>query len=204
MKKYTLRTWECALLLAFSLTLLSGVWSAGAQSALAGQMVRLHVIANSDSAEDQALKLQVRDSILAAAGDSLSGVSDRQTAEAILEENLQALADAGAETVSAAGYDYPVSISLSDHWFPTREYEDFSLPAGTYRALRVVIGEGKGQNWWCVVFPPLCLGSVCEKAEATAAMAGLSEDEVALITGADGGYVIKFRLIEWWNSIFHK
>lgn len=204
MKKYTLRVWECALLLAFSLALLSGVWSAGAQSALAGQVLRLHVIANSDSAEDQALKLQVRDSILSAAGDSLSGISDRQTAEAILAKNLQALADAGAKTVSAAGYDYPVSVSLSDHWFPTREYEDFSLPAGTYRALRVVIGSGEGQNWWCVVFPPLCFGSVCEKSEATAAMAGLSEDEVALITGADGGYVIKFRLIEWWNSLFHR
>lgn len=199
-----LRIWECALLMAFALTLTTGVWAAGSQSALADRVVRLHVIANSDTAEDQALKLLVRDRILAAAGDCLSGVTDRQTAESILSARLSLLADAGAQAVAEAGYEYPVSVSLSDHWFPTREYEDFALPAGTYRALRVVIGDGEGQNWWCVVFPPLCLGSVCESVEDTAAMAGLTGEEISLITAEDSGYVIKFKLLEWWNSLFHK
>lgn len=202
MVSYKLRIWECALLLAFSFTLLSGVWAAGSQSGLADRVVRLHVIANSDSDADQALKLRVRDGVLAAAGDCLTGVTDRQTAEAILADQLQAIADAGAAVVAQAGYDYPVTVSLTDHWFPTKEYEDFALPAGTYRALRVIIGEGQGQNWWCVVFPPLCLGSVCESVEDTAAMAGLSDGDISLITGEDEGYVIKFKILEWWNSLF--
>lgn len=199
-----LRTWECALLLAFSLTLVTGVWAAGSQSALAGQVVRLHVIANSDSEADQALKLQVRDGVLAAAGNCLDGVTDRKTAETILSGKLQSLADAGAAVVARAGYDYPVTVSLEDCWFPTKEYDDFALPAGTYRALRVVIGEGEGHNWWCVVFPPLCLGSVSETVEDAAAMAGLSGDEISLITGEDEGYIVKFKILEWWNSLFHK
>lgn len=204
MTSHKLRVWECALLLAFSLTLLSGVWAAGSQSGLADQVVRLHVIANSDSVEDQALKLRVRDIILESAGDCLTGITSRQEAESILSEQLQNLADTGAVTVAEAGYDYPVTVSLTDHWFPTKQYDDFSLPAGTYRALRVVIGEGKGQNWWCVVFPPLCLGTVCESVEDTAAMAGLSDGEISLITGADEGYVIRFKILEWWNSLFRK
>jgi stage II sporulation protein R len=196
-----LHIWECALLFAFSLTLVTGVWAAGSQSALADRVVRLHVIANSDSDADQALKLLVRDGVLSAAGDCLDGVTDRAEAEEILTSRLQALADAGAAVVAQAGFDYPVTVSLEDCWFPTKEYDGFSLPAGTYRALRVVIGEGQGQNWWCVVFPPLCLASVTETTEATEAMAGLTDGQVALITGQDEGYVIKFKLIEWWNSL---
>jgi stage II sporulation protein R len=196
-----LHLWESALLLAFSLTLITGVWASGSQSALADRVVRLHVIANSDSDADQALKLQVRDGVLSAAGDCLDGVTDRTQAEAILSQRLQALADAGAAVVAQAGYDYPVTVSLEDCWFPTKEYDDFSLPAGTYRALRVVIGEGRGQNWWCVVFPPLCLGSVTETTADAAAMAGLTDNQIALITGQDQEYVIKFKIVEWWNSL---
>lgn len=203
MTSKTLRAWECALLLALSLTLVTGAWAAGSQSALAGQVVRLHVIANSDSDADQALKLQVRDAVLSAAAPLLEGASNRSQAERALSAHLQELADAGAAAVAQAGYRYPVSVSLEDCWFPTREYPDFSLPAGTYRALRVVIGEGAGRNWWCVVFPPLCLASVTETVEQTAALAGLTEDQVGLITGDDGRYVLKFKLLEWWNSLFH-
>ena len=203
-KTRKLHIWECALLMALSLALLSGVWAGGSQSALADRVVRLHVIANSDSDADQALKLRVRDAVLAAAGDCLSGTADRQEAERILSSRLQLLADAGAGAVAALGYDYPVTVSLEDCWFPTKQYEGFALPAGSYRALRVVVGEGAGQNWWCVVFPPLCLGSVCESAEEAAAMAGLSDDQIALITGGDGRYVVKFKLIEWWEQLLRR
>lgn len=202
MSSNKMRIWECALLLALSATLVTGVWAAGAQSALAEDVVRLHVIAHSDSEADQALKLEVRDAVLSAAGEFLIGTADRKEAEAALSAQLQLLANTGAAVVRDAGYNYPVTVSLTDHWFPTKEYTDFSLPAGTYRALRVIIGDGQGQNWWCVVFPPLCLGSVTEQAEDTAAMAGLSENEISLITGADDGYVIKFKLVEWWQSLF--
>ena len=196
-----LRLWEAALFLAFGLTLTAGVWSSASASALAGQVLRPHVVANSDTQEDQVLKLQVRDAVLEQADLLLEDVTDRGEAEAVLSQQLQALAEAGAAVVAGAGYDYPVTVSLEDCWFPTKVYDGFSLPAGTYRALRIVIGEGGGQNWWCVVFPPLCLASVTEEVASTAAQAGLSEDQVSLITGRDGGYVVKFKLMEWWDSL---
>lgn len=196
-----LRLWEAALFLAFGLTLTAGVWSSASASALAGQVLRLHVVANSDTQADQELKLQVRDGVLAQAGTLLENVSSREAAEELLTAHLEELARTGADIVGGAGYEYPVSVSLETCWFPTRVYDTFSLPAGNYRALRVVIGAGEGQNWWCVVFPPLCLGSVTEEVAATAAHAGLREDQVSLITGRDGGYVVKFKLMEWWDSL---
>ena len=196
-KSHTLRRWELALLLGVALAALLGAWLDKSQSDLADQVIRLHVLANSDSEADQALKLQVRDRVLEVAESYFQPGATREETEAILRTHLADLAAAEGETVGAAGYDYPVTASLEEnYWFPTKEYEDFALPAGEYTALRVVIGEGDGRNWWCVVFPPLCLGSVSEPAAQTALQAGLSQDQVSLITGEDEGYVVKFRAIE--------
>ena len=196
-----LRLWEAALLLAFGLTLTVGVWASASESALADRVLRLHVIANSDSDSDQARKLLVRDAVLAEAAQILDGVDHRQDAEAALAPHLDELAQAGEAALARTGRSDPVRVTLADQWFPTKEYDGFSLPAGQYRALKVTIGEGKGRNWWCVVFPPLCLASVSERSVASAAEGVLSEDQVALITGQDGGYVLKFRLIEWWQEL---
>lgn len=194
----TLRRWELALLLALGLFLTAGVWLDASHAALAGDVLRLHVLANSDSADDQALKLAVRDRVLAEAGSRLAGISSREEAERVLAASLEPLARAGAAAVAEAGYAYPVTVCLEDTWFPTKEYDGFALPAGEYRALRVLIGEGEGRNWWCVVFPPLCLGAVTEPAEA--AMEVLPEGERALIVGESEGYVLKFKLLELWNE----
>ena len=195
-----LRRWELALLLGVALAALAGGALGAEQSALADKVIRLHVIANSDSPADQALKLRVRDRILAEAGDLFEQGLTRAEAEAAITAELGGLAAAGAEAVGEAGYDYPVTASLEeDVWFPTKEYEDFALPAGAYTALRIVIGEGGGQNWWCVVFPPLCLGSVTETTAETAAAAGFSGDEISLITGENEGYVVKFKAMELWD-----
>ncbi len=196
-----LRLWEAALLLAFGLTLTAGVWASASEAALAGRVLRLHVIANSDSDADQARKLLVRDAVLARAGQLLEGIEDRWEAERALAPHLDELAQAGADALARTGTPDPVRVTLEDQWFPTREYGDFSLPAGQYRALRVTIGAGEGRNWWCVVFPPLCLASVSEESLETAAEGVLREDQIALITGRDGGYVLKFRLIEWWQEL---
>ena len=193
-----LKRWELALLLALGLFLTAGVWLDAAHDALAGDVLRLHVLANSDSPADQALKLAVRDRVLEEAGARLEGVTDRAEAERVLAASLEPLARAGAAAVAEAGYRYPVTVRLEDTWFPTREYDGFSLPAGEYRALRVLIGEGKGRNWWCVVFPPLCLGAVTQPAEE--AMEVLREGERALIVGENEGYVLKFKLLELWNE----
>ncbi|HJB99168.1 MAG TPA: stage II sporulation protein R [Candidatus Flavonifractor merdavium] len=203
-KSHTLRRWELALLLGVALAALLGAWLDKSQSDLADQVIRLHVLANSDSEADQALKLQVRDRVLEVAESYFQPGATREETEAILRTHLADLAAAGAETVGAAGYDYPVTASLEEnYWFPTKEYEDFALPAGEYTALRVVIGEGDGRNWWCVVFPPLCLGSVSEPAAQTALQAGLSQDQASLITGEDEGYVVKFRAMELWEDFQH-
>mgnify|MGYP005965937485 CR=1 FL=1 len=192
-----LRRWELALLLGVAVAALAGVWLDGQQSALADKVIRLHVIAHSDSPEDQALKLQVRDRILAESGELLSGGATLEQARAALQDSLAELAGIGAEAVGEAGYSYPVTASLvHDYWFPTKTYTDFALPAGAYTALRIEIGAGGGQNWWCVVFPPLCLGSVSETTQETALEAGLTENQVSLMTGEDEGYVVKFKAVE--------
>ena len=194
-----LRIWELALLIGLAVFLLTGALSLRSQDQLADKVVRLHVLANSDSEEDQALKLKVRDRVLERATELLEQAADRREAEALLRGQLLELEEIAAEEIAANGYDYPVSVELEPTQFPTKEYDGFSLPAGSYRALRVVLGEGDGRNWWCVVFPPLCLSSVTEVAD-TALAAGLGEEDVRLITGESGGYVVKFKCIELWEE----
>ena len=192
-----LRRWELALLLGLALAALLGVRLDGTQAALADKVLRLHVLANSDSLEDQALKLRVRDAVLAEAEGLLAGAESRAEAEEILAAHLPELARAGAEAVGAAGYSYPVTASLEERcWFPTKAYGDFALPAGQYTALRLEIGAGAGQNWWCVVFPPLCLAPTGGTWAETAAQAGLTGQEAALVTGGSDGYEIRFRALE--------
>ena len=198
--KRKLKVWEIALLVGLAIFLISGALALQTQEQLSDKVVRLHVLANSDSEEDQALKLLVRDAILERAEDLLSKSGDREEAEGLLRGRLLEFEQVAAAVIAQAGYDYPVRVELEDTQFPTKEYDGFTLPAGEYLALRVLIGEAKGQNWWCVVFPPLCLGSVSETTEETAALGGLSQEEVSLMTGETGGYVIKFKAIELWEG----
>lgn len=192
---------EVIILIALSALLLFGLWLEREQTEVSDSVLRLHVLANSDRAEDQALKLKVRDAVLQEAKAILPESSSVREAEKVLGKNLERLAAAGAAVVAEEGYDYPVSAGLEDIWFPTKEYEDFALPAGEYRALRIVIGEGDGQNWWCVVFPPLCLASVAETVGETAMEAGMTEQQVALLTGESEGYVVKFKALELWDKL---
>ena len=154
-----LKRWEVALLCGVLAALLWSAWAGQEQAELAGQVIRLHVLANSDSQADQELKLAVRDRVLEQAEDLYPEDATLEQAREILEDNLDELAAAGQQVVDEAGKDYPVTAQLEECWFPTKKYENFALPAGEYTALRVVIGEGEGQNWWCVAFPPLCLGA---------------------------------------------
>ena len=189
-----LRRWELALLLGLALSALTGTWLSGQQAALAGQVVRLHVVGASDSAEDQAAKLRARDGVLSAAEPLLAGVEDPGQAEAILRAHLPELAQAGAQ---AAGVRVTACVE-ENAWFPTKRYADFALPAGRYTALKLTLGAGEGRNWWCVVFPPLCMGAVSEDAQET--VGGLSESQVKLLTGESEGYVVKFKALELWSQ----
>ena len=191
-----LKTWELALMLGVLMAVVAGGWLGQEQRELADSVIRFHVIANSDSEADQALKLAVRDRVLEEAQDLYPEDATLEEAQAALEGHLNALAAAGRTVVEDEGYDYPVTAQLTDCWFPTKEYEGFALPAGSYTALRVTIGEGKGQNWWCVAFPPLCLGAASETVDQ-AAQAGLfTPGQVALVTGEGEGYVLKFKAME--------
>ena len=122
-------------------------------------------------------------------------------AQAALEGRLSLLAAAGREVVEEQGYDYPVSAALEDCWFPTKEYEGFALPAGSYTALRVTIGEGKGRNWWCVAFPPLCLGAASETVDQALEAGRFTPEQGALVTGDGEGYVLKFKAMELLGEI---
>ena len=191
---------EIILLLFLAAFLATGAAALQTGHELSDKVVRLHVLANSDAEEDQALKLKVRDRVLAGAEPILTGVADRREAEDLLRSRIPELERAAAEEIRANGYDYAVAVQLEETMFPTREYEGFTLPAGKYLALRVVIGEGEGRNWWCVVFPPLCAAAAAEVPE-TALAAGLSPAQVGLITEEDQGYVLKSKLVEFWRGL---
>lgn len=200
MKKSHFRYWELALLLALAVTILWGAASLGQQEELGRKVIRLHVIANSDSPEDQALKLRVRDRVLARAQEILEQSADMAQAEQALTAALPELTREARETLAAEGCAQPVQARLEPAEFPTKDYDGFSLPAGKYLALRVIIGQGAGQNWWCVVFPPLCTAAASD-VPTVALDAGLTDQEVALITEADEGYILKFKSVELWQTL---
>ena len=194
------KKWELALLLGLCAAMLWGAWSMQRQDALAQKMIRLHVIANSDSEADQALKLEVRDKVLDFTTTVLQRSADMEDAQVRLREELTRIETIARREIAAQGYDYPVTAQLASAEFPLKEYDGFSLPAGEYMALRLVIGEGEGRNWWCVVYPPLCTAAAADMPQ-TAIQAGLTGDDVSLITGEDTGYVLKFRAVELWEQL---
>lgn len=191
--------WEWALLIAILISFAWGTWADRTQQQLSDKVLRLHVLANSDSEADQALKRKVRDSVLETASAILADCPDRETAEQRLSAALPEIEDAARARIAAEGETQAVTAELRPTAFPTREYEDFSLPAGDYLALRVVLGEGEGHNWWCVVFPPLCAETTSDLSQ-TAMAAGLTEDDIALITESDG-YQLKFKAVELWGRL---
>lgn len=190
-----LKTWETALLLSLCITLFTGAWAGSRQSQLSQKLIRLHVVAVSDDEREQEIKLDVRDAVLDYLTPLLADIPDAKTAGEIIEENLS-----GVECAALSrSQGRQVTVSLGPEEFPTRHYESFSLPAGEYESLRVTLGDGEGHNWWCVVFPPLCVEAAGPGSEQ--AQAVLSDDDAALITCEDEGYVLKFRVLELWGEL---
>ena len=192
-----LQIWESALLISLCFTLLSGLWARSAQAKLSREIVRLHVIAESDSERDQAIKLKVRDAVLKYLEPKLAGTKSAEEANFIINEELEAINAIAQSTVMFEGRLCKTEAGISIEHYPSRLYDSFSLPAGDYVSLRVILGEGKGQNWWCVVFPPLCL----ESAQSETAFSELSDENARLITADSGKYVLKFRIIELFDLL---
>lgn len=159
-------------------------------------VLRLHVIANSDSDADQALKLKVRDALLEHSSDLFMSCGDRSEAALVIEENRGLLEEIARNTIIAEGYDYPVAIELGEEKYPTRSYGEVCFPAGNYLSLRVIIGEGEGQNWWCVLFPPMCLSAAAYSDTETIPL-GLTGEQYKLITETDDPkYTVRFKILE--------
>ena len=191
------------LLVAFTALVLGSVETLWAQQTLAERTVRLHVVANSDSEADQAQKLRIRDAVLEEVSALTASCTDAQEARAVLSAHIEEVEAAASATMAAEEQPYPVAVSLGVEEFPTRDYDTFTLPAGSYPALRVSIGAAGGHNWWCVVFPPLCTTAAAD-VPASALAAGFDEEEVALVTEENEGYVLKFKAMEWWEAIREK
>ncbi len=190
----------CAVLLTVGLLPVHG------ESEIYDTVVRLHVLANSDSEEDQALKLKVRDAVLQAAAPLTEGCNTQDEAVAKLNANLSVLQAAAERVIAEEGYAYPVTVTLGKEEYPRRDYDSFCFPAGTYVSLRVCIGDAEGQNWWCCLFPRLCLGaaSVSKKnAEEECISVGLTPSQYKIITESDKPvYKVRFKLLELIEGLF--
>ncbi len=163
-----------------------------AEGAIYDDTVRLHILAVSDSEYDQRIKLELRDEILGRFGAELSAFEGADEASVALSARLEEIERFANEELAERGYPERATASIGTEWYETRDYGEFSLPAGYYTSLKIVIGEGEGENWWCVMFPPLCLDTAIEDD------VGYTDAEEALVVGK---YTVKFKLLELISSI---
>ncbi len=193
-----------SLCLGLLVTLGLTIYSEALQEDVAQNVLRLHVLANSDSREDQNLKLLVRDRLLAESRALFIDCTTPAESRAVFLREKEKLETAAREEIAANGYAYPVSLSLEKTYFPTRYYQNIALPAGEYDAVRVEIGEAAGQNWWCVMFPPLCFVEESMDVDAGARLtAAVGEDAAVLTPDADTGVRVRFKVVDFFQNATH-
>ena len=189
-----------AVLVLFALLLVIGLMPIRGEAAVYDTVLRLHVLAHSDSEEDQARKLRVRDAVLAYTTPLLAECHTRDEAEALLGASLKEVEEIARETLRAEGCEDEVSVALGIEDYPERSYDSFCFPAGSYLSLRIGIGDAAGQNWWCCLFPPICLGAagVSKSAAEDAFVAvGFTPSQYKVITETDRPvYRVRFKLLE--------
>ncbi len=195
----------CCILLAVGLCMwICGVFAEG--QTMKENLVRLHIVANSDSDEDQALKLQVRDAVVENLQTVMEKIPSVEEAKAYLQEHLEEIEVLVNRVIREAGFQDQAHVELTDVAFGTRNYDTFSLPAGVYHSLKITIGRGEGRNWWCVVFPTLCLPATTEGFGSAAVGSGFSEDMTNTLQ-RDEGYEVRFFLLDCLGKIenfFHR
>ena len=189
------------------LALIAGLFPVHGESEIYDTVVRLHVLANSDSDEDQALKLLVRDEIIGVVSPAVKNVKNQSEAIAAIEGITDEIEAAAREAIEREGYDYSVSVKLGREHYPTKSYESCAFPEGEYVSLQVLIGEGEGQNWWCCLFPPLCLSAATpddeESNEDAFISVGLTPDQYKIITENDNPkYKVRFKFLEVFGKLF--
>ncbi len=163
---------------------------------LRGEVLRLHIIANSDSACDQSVKLLVRDGILTETADSFAGCDSLDEAIYVADGDIEKITECANKVLSQNGFSYTATAEVGDSYFETREYETFTLPAGTYKSLIVRLGKAEGKNWWCVVFPAVCL-----PAAADADFQSVTDKKSAYIAENPDRYVVRFKAVEIYEDI---
>ena len=184
--------------------LLLGVLPTHGEAEIYDSVVRLHVLANSDSENDQALKLQVRDGVLAATAELLSDCTTREQALEVIGANLDTIRRSAQEVIEREGAGYDVTVKLCEEDYPTKNYESVCFPAGRYMSLQVCIGEAEGKNWWCVLFPGMCMSAASKTdAEQAFIQAGLTPEQYKLVTESDGAkYKLRFKFLEILQQTF--
>ena len=187
-----------AILIVSCLLLFLGLMPVHGESEIYDNVLRLHVIANSDSEEDQALKLKVRDAILEKSEALFGDCSNREDAINTVKSNLIEIEQEAANIIEREGYNYPVSVEIGEEVYPTKNYESFCFPSGSYMSLRVIIGDGEGQNWWCVLFPPMCVSAASMTSpDDTFISVGLNKEQYGIITETSSPkYRARFRILE--------
>lgn len=163
-------------------------------------ILRLHILANSDSVEDQEVKLLVRDALLNCGNELFSGNTDIKSVKETLNREQKELTCAANKVLRDNGFGYEAEIYLVNEYFSTRTYDDYTLPAGNYLALKVILGEGEGHNWWCVMFPPLCLPAATDEMDTDAYFNTRSESVIK----SNPEYEIRFKIIELIEKIKNK
>lgn len=192
-----LKQFEAVLLLVVMILFTYASAAGARQQMLADKMLRLHVLADSDGAEDQRVKLCVRDRVLAYCQPLLEKAETQQDVRQILGAHMQQIVNAAQLELWRQGTSDSVTAQLSEEYYPTRDYQDFSLPAGRYVGLRIKIGAAAGHNWWCVIFPPMCRGAASAQTDT------LTEDERAFTRRDGTQYVVRFKAAELFGEFRH-
>ena len=181
-------------------TLIIAAMPTEAEAAIYSDTVRLHILAASDSDTDQRLKLEIRDELLKKYGSELKSAGSTDEARIEISALLPEIEAYVEEEIRKRGFDYSATVTLTEEWYDTREYESFTLPSGNYTSLRIIIDEGRGKNWWCVMFPPLCLDIATENAPKDDGIIDYTKEEINLISGEK--YNVKFKILEVLSSAF--
>lgn len=171
------------------------------QETLEEGLLRLHVVANSDAPEDQAAKLRVKDAVVSMLEETMEAMPTVEEARVYLETHLPQIEETANRVLKELGSGLEAVVTFARERFPTREYDTFRLPAGVYQALRITIGAGEGHNWWCVLFPSLCVPASTQDFTAAAEASGMSQTLAGTLAGATTGYEIRFRLLDWLGEV---
>lgn len=184
-----------------SVILVSAVTPAITMSeSISTKVFRLHILANSDSESDQALKMKVKDKVISFSSDLYDGCKNVQDAIKVSQDNVSNFKQTAQKVIAFYGYDYDAKVYVTKDYFPTRKYDNFTLPAGEYDCLKIIIGEGKGHNWWCVIFPEVCVSAYSEKGDKFDSY--LTEEERKMIESK--GYAVRFKAVEIYEKIKSK